>query len=47
MAKTAIPSEKLHNISYDRTGFSDAQLLELYRGILLPRIYLKAARIFV
>ncbi len=38
MAKTAIPSEKLHNISYDRTGYTDAQLLELYRGILLPRM---------
>lgn len=38
MAKTAIPSEKLHNITYDRTGFTDAQLVDLYRGILLPRM---------
>ncbi len=38
MAKTAIPTEKLHNISYDRTGFSDELLLDLYRGILMPRM---------
>lgn len=38
MAKTAIPAEKLHEIHYDRTGYTDAQLLDLYRGILLPRM---------
>jgi 2-oxoisovalerate dehydrogenase E1 component len=38
MAKTAFPQEKLHNITFDRTGYSDAMLLDLYRGILLPRM---------
>ncbi|MFM2375298.1 MAG: hypothetical protein RLZZ165_395 [Bacteroidota bacterium] len=38
MAKTAIPAEKLMNIHYDRTGYSDDQLLELYKAILLPRM---------
>lgn len=38
MGKTATTAERLHNIEYDRTGYSDEQLIELYRGILLPRM---------
>ncbi len=30
--------EKLNNISYDRSGYSDKDLLDLYRGLLLPRM---------
>lgn len=37
MAKTKI-REKLSNISYDRSGFSDEELLDLYQGVLLPRM---------
>lgn len=39
MAKSKTKTrEKLNNISYDRSGFSDEELLDLYRGILLPRM---------
>ena len=37
MAKTKI-REKLSHIQYDRSGYSDAELLDLYRSILLPRM---------
>ncbi len=39
MAKSKTKTrEKLNNISYDRSGYSDSELLDLYRGILLPRM---------
>ncbi len=38
MAKKALQKEKLTAIQYDRSGFDDAQLLNIYRSILLPRM---------
>lgn len=39
MAKVASKNrERLHNISYDRAGFSDEELLNIYRAVLLPRM---------
>lgn len=38
MAKTALPKERLTAIKYDRKGYTDAELLTLYRSILLPRM---------
>jgi len=39
MAKTKTKArKKLSNITYNREGFSDEQLLDLYRSILLPRM---------
>lgn len=39
MAKAASKTrERLHNIEYDRSGFSDEELLKIYRAILLPRM---------
>ena len=37
MAKVST-REKLDHIEYDRSGYSDAELLDIYRAILLPRM---------
>lgn len=38
MAKATAQRKKLSNISYDRTGYSDEDLIAIYRAILLPRM---------
>ncbi|MEM0998372.1 MAG: dehydrogenase E1 component subunit alpha/beta [Bacteroidota bacterium] len=38
MAKATAQRQKLSHLAYDRTGFSDDQLRDIYRAILLPRM---------
>jgi len=38
MAKATAKRQKLSHISYDRTGYTDADLKSIYRSILLPRM---------
>lgn len=38
MAKSGKSLPRLNNISYDRTGYTDAELIDIYKSILLPRM---------